>query len=654
MARPDKTVIDYLIIAVCPVLIGLMVGSLAFFVLECTYDGRHDARIRWIVALFVVAVVGIGRISIEMDKGRAGAYGIALASVTFLAVMRFSPVTFPVMCLIVGLTWWASHKLTWNCTFIDEDEEDVGRGLLEPEEDENKRRRGWSFLGSLFIEPEERRHPPGAWIVYFALVAIPLFTLGQWMIPASEPDARQNAAQYVGLYLLSALLLLAATSLLGLRRYLRRRGAEMPNDMAAAWLVTAGVLVLLCAWLAGFLPRPGTGQESQMLASLRRFINSGQPSNSASYVAPGTDAAEENPEDYAGSGREEEPGPGGEPHEETAPEGGKPQGEGGAAGEGSASGGAEEKGEEKTPQNTDGSGKEAGGQSGKGVSGGENSGGADSRGSRSEGAQSGGSKSSGSQSGGSKSKGSKSEDSRRAQRSELGEGQESRQNEEKDDSADEAKRGIRGLKPPSSPPTPRPGVPPFSLTQLFGGLTTLLRWVAFLALLCLVAYWTYRHRDELIQAIREIIESLRAFWQGFFGTGRKEEETVKEAAALAVAAPRKRFGDLTDPFRSGLSGRMDSRRLVEYTFEAVETWAADLGMDRREEETPRQFLGRLRDSDALPPDALNLLNETYSRTTYDAFDESAGTRSLLDTQFAFLWRTMSENAPRPAGLGTRE
>ncbi len=634
MARPpDKTVIDYLIIAVCPVLIGLMVGSLAFFVLECTYDGRHDARIRWIVALFVVAVVGIGRISIEMDKGKAGAYGIALASVTFLAVMRFSPVTFPVMCLIVGLTWWASHKLTWNCTFIDEDEEDVGRGLLEPEEDDNKRRRGWSFLGSLFIEPEERRHPPGAWIVYFALVAIPLFTLGQWMIPASEPDARRNAAQYVGLYLLSALLLLAATSLLGLRRYLRRRGAEMPNDMAAAWLVTAGVLVLLCAWLAGFLPRPGTGQESQMLASLRRFINSGQPSNSASYVAPGNDAAEENPEDYAGSGRKEEPGPGGEPQEETAPEGGKPQGEGGAAGEGSASGGAEGKGkgEEKTPQNTDGSGKEAGGQSGEGASGGENSGGADSRGSQSEGAQS----------GGSKSKASKSEESRRAQRSESGEGQESRQNEEKDDSEDEAKGGIRGLEPPSSPPTPRPGVPPFSLTQLSGGLTTLLRWVAFLALLCLVAYWAYRHRDELIQAIREIIESLRAFWQGLFGTGRKKEEAVKEAAALAVAAPRKRFGDLTDPFRSGLSGRMDSRRLVEYTFEAVETWAADLGMDRREEETPRQFLGRLRDSDALPADALNLLNEAYSRLTYDAFGKFSSDGGRFEMRLQTLWMAMS-------------
>ena len=672
MSETRKTTIDYLIIAVCPILIGLLVGSLAFFVLECTQAGRHDQRVRWIVTCFVVAIVGISRISIEIDRARAGAYGIALASVTFLAVTMFSPVPFPAMLVIVGLTWWASHKLTWNCTFIDEKEEDIGRGLLEPEEDEQsekKERHGWAFVKSLFIESEDRRHAPGIWIIYFAVVAIPIFTLGQWMIPVSDAASRGNATRYVGIYLLSTLGLLVATSLLGLRRYLRRRGAAMPNDITAAWLVLGGVLILLCAWLAAFLPRPGM-QESELLASVRRYLTERQPSHSASQFGTGNDAAEENPDDHTGSGRGGEDRPDGEKEDSGAEGGGSgKQGRGdGTQSRGGGSQGGEESAEDGKIENEDGGAESGGEQSGGGEQGKKGDGGSGSGGPKSGG--SGESKSDGSDSSGKKSgdsDGKKSDDSRsddsnsktkpdrspQERRPKKDSGNESDEKESQDDDQKESedkpqedsKQKRRGLIPPSTPKAPRPSLPAFTLGGVFGALAAILRWIVFIGLIVLVAYWAYRHRQELLQAIREILESLRALWASLWGFGGKKKEVEEvEKTQEAAAAPRKRFTDLVNPFSSGQAGRMDSRALVQATFEAVETWAADFGIERHEEETPRQFLGRLRNDDTLPPDALSLLNETYSRTTYDALEESAETKRVLESRLAGLWRAMSERA----------
>ena len=692
MYAPRKTLIDYLIIAVCPILIGLLVGSLAFFILECTHAGRHDLRVRWIVTCFVVAIVGISRISIEMDEVRAGAYGIALASVTLLAmtaIFTMSFVPFVAMCAIVALTWWASHKLTWNCTFIDDEQEDVGRGLLEPEErDESeesneseegskKAHRGWSFLKSLFFEPEDRRHAPGVWIIYFAVVAIPVFTLGQWMIPASDADAGRAATRYVGVYLLSTLGLLVATSLLGLRRYLRRRGAAMPGDITAAWLVLGGVLILLCAWLAAFLPRPGM-QQSELLASVRRYLTERQPTHSASRFAFGDDGAEENPNDYAGSGRGEEDQPGGE--SEKQPEGGGAGGgsdqrghdDGGGdddsqSGDGGKQGGGNSSGESEERQDAqgEGSGESQSGGKAKGKKGGEGSGGQKSSNQKSSG--SGGQKSGGQKSGdrkseGRKSDGSRSDDSRsktKSERSRKGResrkesGGESNERDSQDDSQDrpedepqeDSEQNRRGFKPPSSPQTPRPNFPSITFSGIFGALATIVRWIAFLVVLGLVAYWAFKHRRELIQAIREILESLRALWESLWGFGGKKEKAAKKEEIKApTAPPRKRFADLFNPFAGGRAGRMDSRALVQATFEAIETWAADFGIERREEETPRQFLIRMESNDILPRESLSMLNETYSRTTYDALEESAETKRALQSRLGELWQAMSQRA----------
>ena len=66
MARPklDKTLADYMAIAITPALIMLLTGSLVWFLAELGYDGGRPTRIRWILFWFVIGAVLVARIAI--------------------------------------------------------------------------------------------------------------------------------------------------------------------------------------------------------------------------------------------------------------------------------------------------------------------------------------------------------------------------------------------------------------------------------------------------------------------------------------------------------------------------------------------------------------------------------------------------------------
>ena len=88
-SRLDKTLADYLVIAVSPVLIMAMVGSLVFFLVEIFYQGHYEDRLQFVLGAFVLAAVLIGRISIELGSERAAMYAMPLALVTGLAINKF-------------------------------------------------------------------------------------------------------------------------------------------------------------------------------------------------------------------------------------------------------------------------------------------------------------------------------------------------------------------------------------------------------------------------------------------------------------------------------------------------------------------------------------------------------------------------------------
>jgi hypothetical protein len=280
-----QTLADYVVIAVSPALIMALVGSLVFFLAEVVGAGQYRDSLLWVLFFFVFAAVLIARISMSAGiSERAGLYGGVLALVVWLALQRFvtyaegTPLAEWGWALNLGLIaviWWSSHRLTWDCTLIDDRVDASGVGLLQeagltasraappaPEKKKGKRTSETTLFGDWWQRYEryraERRQAraPGVWVVYFSLAALPLYGLGQALIPAADGAWRRYVFWLMTIYVASGLGLLLTTSFLGLRRYLRQRKLEMPPAMAGVWMLF-GIALIGALLLAGtFLPRP--------------------------------------------------------------------------------------------------------------------------------------------------------------------------------------------------------------------------------------------------------------------------------------------------------------------------------------------------------------------------------------------------------------
>lgn len=340
-SRPAKTLADYLVIAVSPVLIMVLVGSLVFFLLQVFYRGDTQAGLRWVLFWFVLAIVLVARIGIEQGPGYGSLYGLALAGATWFYLAMLYP-GYLLGIVLLSLVWWSANRLTWDCTLIDEDEDASGQGLLEvaaqksralpPEEDpattttnNNKPLYSRTLPGKRPIKDRPRPpHTPGLWVVYFSLAALPLFGLGHVLIPASEAASRQRGFLYLFAYLAAALGLLLTTSFLGLRRYLRQRRLPMPPAIALGWIRSGmGVAVVVMA-LALFMPRPGADYTWKTLARqadhyLRKASQYATPPNPPGQGREGTPARQKSSENANEANRSPAP------QENTPGEGGRLQ-----------------------------------------------------------------------------------------------------------------------------------------------------------------------------------------------------------------------------------------------------------------------------------------------------------------------------------------
>jgi hypothetical protein len=272
--KPTKTLADYLVIAVSPALIMVMVHSVCFFLVEVFYRGEAAGGVRWVLFWFVLAVVLIARIGIEQGDGHAMAYGLVLAFATWIYLSTVQPnVVFG--AFLLGIVWFTAHKLTCNCTLIDEEADASGQGLLQSlrrlpklfkkEQSPVANTVATPKASSVSVPSQEKEKAtksqiPGVWLIYYSLAALPLFGLGQTMLPAGDLAARHQGFIYLFLYLAAALGLLVTTSFLGLRRYLRQRYVIMPGNIAFGWVQfgVVGAAIVLC--LSLLLPRPGSGE----------------------------------------------------------------------------------------------------------------------------------------------------------------------------------------------------------------------------------------------------------------------------------------------------------------------------------------------------------------------------------------------------------
>ena len=614
--RLDKTAVDYVAIALAPGLIMGLVGSLVFFLLEVTYRGEHAGRLSWILFWFVFAAVLIARIAITEGTAHAGIYGAVLALVTAVAIFRFVDQAI-IGCLLLAVIWWCAHKLTWDCTLIDEQEEESGQGVLEsagmdyeaPYAEDTQRRdralgtaRGawWRELAIGIIEPDRRPHAPGVWVVYFSLAALPLFGVGQLLIPASDAARRNHAFVLLCVYLACGLGLLLVTSFLGLRRYLRQRRLEMPISMTGAWMGAGVALIAVLLLVAALLPSPSGAAQWK----LPEVFSLTSPERSASPVA---------------LLRED-----------------------GAEGEGAESEATGQRDDESTDEHGDNSNSRQPGD-------------ADGGSSEIQADGQTGSNDPGDSAGGGEQKSSGANDDNAS-------GQPSNTDRvdelPPEDQPPKGQAGGTGKPPRNAPSKGGSGQPasqsqskppvssqPFSLPQLSGSWGQWLKWLFYLVLALMAVYFCLRHRDQVRDWLTQLINELRGIFSGLFGRrGTNPKETP-----VAETPPPRPFALFSDPFQDGTAAGRSPDELVRYSFAALEAWAAEYGGGRRPEWTPAELAAHLaREHSHLSATAPPLAT-LYARLAYAGQSLSP---ECLGTVRRF-WRALSENDVEAASTATK-
>jgi hypothetical protein len=629
--KKHRTLGDYVTMAFSPVLIMTLVGSLVFFLTEVFYGGQYETRLLYTLFWFVMGMVLIARIQIENNDGRWKWYGIGLGGAVYVALHAF--IEYPpdsvlvefrwlINLVLMGVIWWATHRLTWDSTHIDDRVDASGMGVLEaagldeaaaspeglakpaeeqvdqPDDSAGTREptSWWGRYRKYQSEQSKKPHTPGVWVVYFSMAALPLFGLGQVLIPVGDTARRQYVFWLFTVYMGSGLGLLLTTSYLGLRRYLRQRKLPMPRAMTSVWLSVGGTMVVILLILGAVLPRPFGEYQ---LVDFTRF---GAPERKASEYALNRDSK--------------------------------------AKGEGSASSDASQRDQDAKSTTS--------GQSGK------------------QGQSKSSSSSSREKSQGQKSSNSNQRSDGEQHRKDSDRSKDdSRKDEEKKDKEDESKdqsnksqregpakqqsgqgrtsksASDRNAQEQSNRPMP-------NFLSKLGWLATVLKWVVFGAFALVVGFYLVRSGLHWLANFtnwaKNLLESLRSWWESLFG-GRKKQPVLADGDAdpeERILAPRP-FALFPDPFLDGTAERTSPNQLVRYSFEALQSWAWERKLGREPADTPREFVERLvAELPALDREARGLA-ALYARVAYARSNLGPG---ALDPLRQF-WQRLHEVSERP-------
>jgi hypothetical protein len=546
------TAADLLVIALSPILVMGLVGSLAFFLVEVFYGGQYDWELRYILFFWVFGAVLIARMSLMGEiAGRTSIYGGVLGVLVWIGSMRFmtyppgspaEPFCWLINGFLVAIIFWSAWKVTRDCTDISDDDGPAsGEGLLQAA--------GLEALDPrpVDLEPEAKtsvdtaekpakKRTPGIWIVYFSLAALPLFGLGEVWLPTQKEETRERAFWMLAAYTACGLGLLLTTCFLGLRRYLRQRKLRMPAAMAGTWLAVGGGVIGALLLLAGLLPRPW--------AETGPFRY--QPAVSEERDA--SDQAQIDGDAGKGEGR-------GDGHQQDTEAGGKQGGENSREGRDGQAGDG---------QNNSQSGGNAGGKQGRAAGGRDKSGG------RSRGNGRAGQDNSGQQANGGEQNAGESSSS-----SSFGE-----------------------------------------IAKTLGSVLKWIVFalIAVVVVVFLLRNGL-RYFAQFSQWARDLLNSLQNLWARLFGGGRESAEN-QDVAAEKSRRRIKSFAEYPDPFADGSAERMKATALIRYAFEALQAWAVERDLARRLDETPTEFARRLGDEIPAIDAMARQLAALYTRAAY--------------------------------------
>jgi Domain of unknown function (DUF4129) len=543
--REPPTLADYIVLALNPLLIMLLVGSLIYFLLDVCYAGAYGADIRWTLFFFIAAVVLITRISMTSGiSERSGCYAVVLGFAVWLAMQKYIayPTDGPGEALravinlgLIALVWWCAHRLTWDCTFESDEVDNGGKGLLEaaglegpalpaaalaePETPSDKPAKplGWVERYRRYRDERKKKRSRGAWVIYFSLAALPLFGLGQSLIPSDAEDRRRYAFWLMTMYVGSGLGLLLTTSFLGMRRYLRQRKLKMPPALAGVWLTSGALLILVLLVLGAFLPRPHSEYP------LIHFKPLGSDDLDASdYAMRGENAGKD-------KGR-----PGGDPKEDEEKD------KDSQAKDRSEKDGKDKDGDDKDKDDKDKDGKDKD----------------------------------------DKDKDGKNKDGNK---------------KDKAGNSGKSDKDKPGGKKRSSGRTSRSSSSSGWLSSWLGSVGTFLKWLVFAVVALIVLFVLLRNGlkflSNFLDWARRLLESLRNFFAGLFG-GQKRAASKDDDAEDRKTAEQP-FASFHNPFHDGRAGQMSVKELLCYSFAALQAWARERGHPRYVGETPSEFAVRL-------------------------------------------------------------
>jgi hypothetical protein len=559
-----------MIIAISPALIIGLVTSLVFFLVAILYEGDFTGRLRWILFFFVFGAVLIARISMEDGIAeRAPLYGIILGLATWLGLNMYvqypsdlplGPINWLINFGFIVLIWWCAHQLTRDCTYIDDNVEASGQGLLQvaglekgeqaEEEitgDDSKESLNWWERFQRFRAQRKKRHAPGTWVVYFSLAALPLFGLGQALIPVEEGDRRFNAFLLMGVYTACGLGLLLTTCFLGLRRYLRQRKIQMPVAMAGTWLGMGVGLIAVLLLVGAFLPRP---QSETPLVNLDN-VSSGDR-KASEYAVKGDSPAKGDGNAATEAGKDNKDA--------------KP----GSNGQTDNKNGGDSSNSQKTNDPSgSGDGKKGNNQNSK------------------QGNKSGDSKQSGDAKGGEKDKQASNQKGSQDDQS-SGSGK-SDQSAKSSDS-----KSTKSRKATSSSSSSWTSKLPHSLQSAAKALQWIVIGVIVVGIVVLVLLKGLAFLANFTAWARDLLNALRALWARLFGgiAVKDQDDVVEGQREVRFKRPRP-FAAFHNPFEDGRAEGQSPQELVRYSFAALQAWAFEQGMGRLRDETALEFAGRL-------------------------------------------------------------
>ena len=643
MAKPYRnTLADYVVIGFSPVLLVGLLTCLVWFLLEMLYTGRSSVsagealwQLRYILFWFVMAVVLITRLSLTDSGTKAIIYGLILGLVVTFATLTFVkiPVDGPLGRLgllvppaLLALTWVCAHWITKDCTHISEDEEDESANVGVMDQLQDKRtaqiddpladtaQGRWMADYQQERAKERRKHAPGTLVVYFSLAALPLFGLGQAIIPRTDPDGRRYIFWLLVGYVGCGLGLLMTTTFLGLRRYMYLRKLRMPRTMTGTWLGLGAATVVLLLLVGAFLPRPdGFITFRTPLEWWKSSSEEEEDEEEASnYAVTGGKAGQGEGSGQGEGGGKDEGGQQGGQHDPNAA-----GVAGGQRGQGNQSGGGQQQGGNQPQSGQDQQGAQRGGQPR-----GEQRQGQDGQ----QGQQRG-------QQGQQGQQGQNPNDPNRQpnqpqdQGNRPGGGADPRQEREGARSGARSRQGQRGQqrnrasKPSSSAESPLMNF----LEKLF--------WIVVVLGGLFALFW---YRRQIWAWLQQFLRNPLAWFR---------REPVAAAPAAPVETPPRPFSSFRNPFNNP-SAFPNTEVIVQYSFDALQSWAYDHRLPRRADETPLEFAdrfgGTFRD---LEPGSQRLAN-LYSLVTYA---RSQPTEPAMQALREF-WGQMEKAAPTYMGV----